>query len=98
MTMVTATNAKLLRELTGMGLMDCKSALEIAGTEEFAGDVVLGVAYVASSGLAVHVKGDRHAWVLSRARDQAIRLREGSAELDQAFPVPSHEDAPGMRS
>ncbi len=84
----TAERCRLLRELTGMGLMGCRKALTLAEGPEFDGDVVLAVAYLEASSHAIHVKGDRHARNLSFARDRAPGLRERLPDLDAAFPSP----------
>jgi hypothetical protein len=60
-----------LRDLTGMGLMDCSKALRLSEDPEFGGDVVLAVCYVNAAGFAVNVRGDRHAYNLSMARSRA---------------------------
>lgn len=92
--LVTAERCKRLRETTGMGLMGCKKALTLAEGPEFDGDVVLAVAYLEAASYAVHVKGDRHAWNLSCARERAPDLRERLPDLDAAFPAPDSNPTP----
>lgn len=84
---LTADEVKALREMVGLGMMDCKRILLLARTEEFGGDVPLAFAYVDSNSNAVHVKGDRHAFMLSRARARVESIRERFPALDAAYPA-----------
>jgi len=94
MTGTLADRCRLIREHAGIGLMEAKRALILAEESDFAGDVILAVAYLDAAGFAVHVKGDRHAWNLDRARERTAGLRERHPELDEAFPLPSASPAP----
>jgi len=84
--LMTGDNVRLVRDLTGHGIMDAKRVIELAGTEEFGGDVVLAVAYVNASQYAIMVHGDRHAWNMAKALERVDGLRERCPELDAAFP------------
>lgn len=83
-----AADVRLVRDLTGMGIMDAKRAVNLAAADDFAGDVVLAVGYVYASGLAVMVPRGRHAWNLAKGAEVAERLRREHPELDAAFPLP----------
>jgi len=89
-----AGNVRLVRDLSGIGMMDAKRAILLAGTEEFRGDVLLAVAYVGASGCAVMVHGDRHKWNMARARSTVEGLRERLPELVAAFPQPECASRP----
>lgn len=82
----TAEQVRTLRDLTGFGILDCKHAFETAAA--FDGDVVAALAAVHRKGIAVHVKGDRAAWVAAGAAGQAARWRGSMPGLADAFPLP----------
>lgn len=84
----TAEQVKLLREHTGLGLMDCKRAFDLAQGPDFGGDVVLAAAYVDRNKLAIFIKGDRYAAMLRRAAPFAEDLRARIPALDATFPKP----------
>lgn len=90
--MPTAEEARRLRDLTGFGLADCMRAFLAAS--DFEGDVVVALAAIDANGLAIHVKGDRAAWVRSRAPGIAKRWRAASPALDEAFPKPTGRPDP----
>lgn len=85
----TAANAQIIRDTVGIGLAEVKRAFELARSEEFNGDVVLAVGYLHANGLAVNIRGDRHAWNMDIGADRAKALRERHPELDAAFPLPA---------
>jgi hypothetical protein len=85
--MPTVEETRLLRELTGFGLADCRSALLAA--DDFEGDVIVALAAIEADGLAIHIKGDRAAWIRSRAPEIADRWRAKSPALDESFPKPA---------
>lgn len=85
----TAEQMKLLREHTGLGLMDCKRAFDLAQTPDFGGDVVLAAAYIDRNQLAIFIKGDRYTAMLRRAGPFADDLRARIPALDAAFPKPA---------
>lgn len=89
----TADEVRLLRRLTGFGIMDCRRAFETAG--QFGGDVVTALAAIHRSGLAVLVEADRDAWNRRGAAHQAERWRAAIKGLDEAFPVRSPGTAAG---
>lgn len=78
---------RLLRDLTGFGIMDCRRAFSTA--EAFGGDVVAALAAIDRNGLAIVVRGDRDAWAASGAPEHAARWRASMPGLDEAFPLPS---------
>lgn len=86
-TTFTAEQVRTLRDLTGFGILDCKHAFETA--DAFEGDVVAALAAVHRKGIAVHVKGDRAAWVAAGAAGQAARWRGSMPGLAEAFPLPA---------
>ncbi|ACS43995.1 hypothetical protein [Methylorubrum extorquens] len=90
--MPTVEERRLLRELTGFGLADCRSALLAA--DDFGGDVIVALAAVEADGLAIHVKGDRADWIRSRAPGIADRWRAESPALDEFFPKPAGRPGP----
>lgn len=92
----TAEEVRLLRRLTGSGVVDCRRAFETA--DQFGGDVVTALAAIHRSGLAVLVKADRDAWNRSGAAQQAERWRAAIEGLDEAFPVRSPGVAAGCES
>lgn len=92
--LLTADNVRLVRDLTGHGIMDARRVIELAGTDEFGGDVVLAVAYVDASQLAIMVHGDRHAWNMAAALKRVDGLRERCPGLDAAFPRPGTAPRP----
>jgi hypothetical protein len=92
--LLTAENVRLVRDLTGMGMMDAKKAVELAGGDDFAGDVVLAIGYVHASGLAINVGNDRHGWNLMKGAEYAERFRREIPELDAAFPKPGAVPCP----
>lgn len=85
---------KILREHTGLGMFDCRRAMEMALTPEFGGDVMLAVAYIDENAIAVAYKGDRHTVVLGKAGPVADRLRARYPALDAAFPKPTPQTEP----
>ena len=90
--MPTVEERRLLRELTGFGLADCRSALLAA--DDFGGDVIVALAAVEADGLAIHVKGDRADWIRSRAPGIADRWKAESPALDESFPKPAGRPGP----
>ncbi len=80
---ITAENVKFLRDQTGFGLMQCREAMDHAMTDEFGGDVVLGIAYIHVGGFTTG-HGNR----LRKAVSHAEYLRERHPDLDARFPKP----------
>jgi hypothetical protein len=67
------------RELTGVGIAQIRQGMEAMSTS----DPLLGACYAAAAGLAVNIKGDRHAWNVDYATTTAADLiarAEGRAE------------------
>lgn len=71
-----------VRKATGMNFHEIRAGMRAANTD----DPVLGAAYASASGLAVRIKGDRHAWNLSHARGMVpgIRQRVAGAKTGQS--------------
>ncbi len=53
---ITADNVRFLRDQTGFGLMQCREAMDHAETDEFRGDVVLGIAYIHVGGFTTDTR------------------------------------------
>ena len=83
-----AQACRALRDASGLGLgmMGCKRALLLSLEPGFGGDVLLAALYVDAGGLAVNVRGDRHAWNLSNARSRVERFRSDCRELEKTAP------------
>lgn len=88
----TADDVRKLRDLTGMGMEQCKRAFEMAAdpTKEFDGDVIWAACTVDAAGLAIHVKGGpgaREQWNVRHGAAKAEALRERDPSVDVNYPV-----------
>jgi len=83
----TAQDVRKIQSFAGLGIMECRSALEWAE-----GDLYLAAAYLKCSGVAIRVKEDRDAYVRNQAELYAEELRQAGV-----FECPGSNDSPGYQ-
>lgn len=76
--MIYAKDVKKVREITGCGMRECKSALE-----KTKGDILLAWGYLASYSLSVLIDGDREAWNMSRAKAWKENYIKENGEINE---------------
>lgn len=86
---------RLLRDATGLGLLQIQRAYQLA-EDETRGDILWAVGCIAASGYAVNVKSDRSRWNRDKGREMAARWREDPAfaEVVEALEAEALSDCP----